>query len=103
MAPTAGNQGGESGAGLAQARPASGSDLPVSGLLGTVLFVLVAAPLCSAALTLKISSAYLDQPMSASEAYVRALPRLLPLLITNLFVSLFVGLGFVPCFWGRGS
>jgi hypothetical protein len=95
MAPTVASQGDMSGVGAAQARPVPGQGFPVAGMLGGLLFALVAMPLCSAALTLKISSAYLDQPMSAAEAYGRALPRLFPLLITNFFVSLFIGLGFV--------
>jgi hypothetical protein len=95
MAPTVASGGGMAGQGQIQARPVRGGDFPVAGMLGGALFALVAMPLCSAALTLKISSAYLDQPMSATEAYKRALPRLFPLLITNFFVSLFIGLGFL--------
>ncbi len=63
--------------------------------LGSAVFALVVLPLCAAAVIVKVSAAYLDQPLSAWEAYQRALPRLVPLLFTNLFVTMFIAAGFL--------
>jgi hypothetical protein len=62
-------------------------------VVGLFLLLAIFLPLCVAALTENISSAYLGQNLSAADSYKRAMPRLGALIITQIlaFIIIFVG------------
>jgi hypothetical protein len=53
-----------------------------------LLFLLVAAPIMQAALTIGVSEAYLDRPVTIAEAYRAARPIFMPLIGTYLLIGL---------------
>jgi hypothetical protein len=57
-------------------------------VLGMLLLLIIFQPLCLAALTKNISSAYLGHNMTAADSYRSALPRLAPLILTQLLILL---------------
>lgn len=65
----------------------------VPGYIGLFVFAVIFLPLCSAALTLNISSAYLGKELSAGESYQRATPRLAGLIGTQFLAGLIILLG----------
>jgi hypothetical protein len=65
----------------------------VAGGLGVFLFACILLPLCSAALTINISSAYIGKELSAGASYQLALPRLAALVGTQILAGLMVILG----------
>jgi hypothetical protein len=64
------------------------------------IFLLVAAPVMQAALTIGVAEAYLDRPITIADAYQTARPILLPLLGTYLLMML---LFIIPCALAGGA
>ena len=68
-----------------------------SRMFGSIanLFILLAAPVLQAALTVAIANVYLGKPISIEDAYRSAMAILVPLLGTYLLLYLFLILGFI--------
>ena len=57
-------------------------------IIGTLVFLIVLFPLCTAAMVHNISASYLGESLTAGQSYSRAAPRLLSLLGTQILAGL---------------